>query len=49
MSLQSERLELLMQRLSLSDMLQGYAALAEQAAQRWCWIHRTMPSSTSDG
>jgi DNA replication protein DnaC len=34
MSLQSERLELLMQRLSLSDMAQAYAALAEQAAQK---------------
>src|SRR5882724_3845476 len=34
MSLQSERLELLMQRLSLSNMAQGYAALAEQAAQK---------------
>src|SRR5207248_9435035 len=34
MSLQSERLELLMQRLSLSDMVQRYASLAEQAAQK---------------
>jgi DNA replication protein DnaC len=34
MSLQSERLELLMQRLSLPDMAQGYAALAGQAAQK---------------
>jgi DNA replication protein DnaC len=34
MSLQSERLEMLMQRLSLCDMVHGYAALAEQAAQK---------------
>jgi DNA replication protein DnaC len=34
MSLQFERLELLMQRLSLSDMVQRYASLAEQAAQK---------------
>src|SRR5258708_28391646 len=34
MSLQSERLQLLMHRLSLSDMVHGYEALAEQAAQK---------------
>ena len=34
MSLQSERLEMLMQRLGLADMAQSYAALAEQAAQK---------------
>ena len=34
MSLQSERLELLMQRLGLDDMAQCYQALAEQAAQK---------------
>lgn len=34
MSLQSERLEGLMQRLGLADMEQTYAALAEQAAQK---------------
>src|SRR6202166_707297 len=34
MSLQSERLETLMQRLGLADMAQAYAALAEQAAQK---------------
>jgi hypothetical protein len=34
MSLQSERLELLMQRLSLADMAQRYQLLAEQAAQK---------------
>lgn len=34
MSLQSERLEGLMQRMGLSDMAQSYAALAEQAAQK---------------
>jgi DNA replication protein DnaC len=34
MSLQSERLELLMQRLSLAEMAQRYQALAEQAAQK---------------
>jgi len=34
MSLQSERLELLMQRLGLAHMAEGYAALAEQAAQK---------------
>src|SRR4029077_860400 len=34
MSLQSERLELLMQRLSLGDMAQRYQAQAEQAAQK---------------
>src|SRR5207244_4815507 len=34
MSLQSERLQLLMQRLSLTAMVHGYEALAEQAAQK---------------
>ena len=34
MSLQSERLENLLQRLGLTDMAQSYAALAEQAAQK---------------
>jgi DNA replication protein DnaC len=34
MSLQSERLELLMQRLGLADMSQRYAALAEEAARK---------------
>ena len=34
MSLQSERLQLLMQRLSLTAMVHGYQALAEQAAQK---------------
>ncbi len=34
MSLQSERLQLLMHRLSLTDMVHGYEALAEQAAQK---------------
>src|SRR2546421_12493808 len=34
MSLQSERIQLLMQRLSLTDMVHGYQALAEQAAQK---------------
>lgn len=34
MSLQSERLQLLMQRLGLNDMVHGYEALAEQAAQK---------------
>jgi len=34
MSLQSERLGMLMQRLGLADMAQSYAALAEQAAQK---------------
>ena len=34
MSLQSERLEGLMQRLGLADMAQSYAALSEQAAQK---------------
>jgi DNA replication protein DnaC len=34
MSLQSERLESLMQRMGLSDMAQSYAGLAEQAAQK---------------
>ncbi len=34
MSLQSERIQLLMQRLSLTDMVHGYEALAEQAAQK---------------
>ena len=33
MSLQSERLRVLMQRLSLNEMVHGYEALAEQAAQ----------------
>ena len=33
MSLQSERIQLLMQRLSLTEMVHGYEALAEQAAQ----------------
>lgn len=30
MSVQSERIQLLMQRLSLTEMLHGYEALAEQ-------------------
>ena len=34
MSLQTERLEGLMQRLGLADMSQSYAALSEQAAQK---------------
>ena len=34
MSLQSERSQLLMQRLSLTEMVRGYEALAEQAAQK---------------
>jgi DNA replication protein DnaC len=34
MSLQSERIQLLMQRLSLTEMAHGYEALAEQAAQK---------------
>ena len=34
MSLQSERLQLLMQRLGLNDMARSYEALAEQAAQK---------------
>jgi len=34
MSLQSERLQLLMQRLGLNDMVHSYEALAEQAAQK---------------
>ena len=34
MSLQTERLETLFQRLSLADMAKGYQALAEQAAQK---------------
>src|SRR5438045_3849405 len=34
MSLQSECLQLLMQRLSLTAMVHGYQALAEQAAQK---------------
>ena len=34
MSLQSERIQLLMQRLSLTEMVHGYEALAEQAAQK---------------
>ena len=34
MSLQSERLDALMQRLGLTDMAQSYAALAEHAAQK---------------
>jgi len=34
MSLQSERLDALMQRLGLADMAQSYAALSEQAAQK---------------
>jgi DNA replication protein DnaC len=34
MSLQSERLAVLMQKLSLGDMARGYEALAEQAAQK---------------
>ena len=34
MSLQSERIQLLMQRLSLTEMARGYEALAEQAAQK---------------
>jgi DNA replication protein DnaC len=33
-SLQSERIQLLMQRLSLTEMPHGYEALAEQAAQK---------------
>ena len=32
MSLQSERIQLLMQRLSLTEMAHAYEALAEQAA-----------------
>jgi hypothetical protein len=32
MSLQSERLQLLMQRLGLTEMVRGYEALSEQAA-----------------
>ena len=34
MSLQSERIQLLMQRLCLTEMVHGYEALAEQAAQK---------------
>ena len=34
MSLQSERLQLLMQRLGLTEMVHGYQALSEQAAQK---------------
>ena len=34
MSLQSERLQLLMQRLGLTEMVHGYEALSEQAAQK---------------
>ena len=34
MSLQSERIQALMQRLSLTEMVHGYEALAEQAAQK---------------
>ncbi len=34
MSLQSERLQLLMQRLGLNDMAHCYEAVAEQAAQK---------------
>src|SRR5882672_10480136 len=34
MSLQSERLQLLMQRLGLTAMVHGYEALAEQAVQK---------------
>ena len=34
MSLQSERLQLLMQRLGLTEMVHGYEALFEQAAQK---------------
>src|SRR5438552_2204676 len=34
MSLQSERIQLLMKRLSLTEMAHGYEALAEQAAQK---------------
>ncbi len=34
MSLQSERIQLLMQRLSLTEMVHGYESLAEQAAQK---------------
>jgi DNA replication protein DnaC len=34
MSLQSERIQLLMQRLGLTEMVHGYAAVAEQAAQK---------------
>ena len=34
MSLQTERLETLFQRLGLADMAKGYQALAEQAAQK---------------
>ena len=34
MSLQSERLQAWMQKLSLDDLAQGYEALAEQAAQK---------------
>src|ERR1035438_5720521 len=34
MSLQSERIQVLMQRLSLTEMVHGYEALAEQAAQK---------------
>ena len=34
MSLQSERIQTLMQRLSLTEMVHGYEALAEQAAQK---------------
>jgi hypothetical protein len=37
MTLQSERIQLLMQRLSLTEMVHGYEALAEQAVcdSRW--------------
>jgi hypothetical protein len=34
LSLQSERLEVLMQKLGLADLAQGYEVLAEQAAQK---------------
>src|SRR5260370_16045532 len=34
MSLQSERIQLLMQRLGLTEMVHGYEALSEQAAQK---------------
>ena len=36
MSLQSERILLLMHRLGLTERVHGYQALSEQAAQRTC-------------
>jgi hypothetical protein len=56
MSLQTERIQLLMQRLGLTEMAHGYAALAEQAAQKnlpyvifWSRRWRARPMSGRSG